>query len=733
MKDPDVANFLEKNPDFVPNMIFALEHNTGIGEIPKGKKKAVAPAIFTMTNVPTKKLNLSDYGIDLKALLAKYNLATIKLAPSLLLDGIDTIPVVAFHLTSGNDKKEVREKEIKLMQEVMQAILKKHEYLYAGGDGQINFVKISKDKKSVAESKEHKGYMEASPDVKDVFGKIEGVTIEKVTASDIAKIKERCFRRGKNPNEPGHGIQGIEFQSNQADKKKPDVGRKLLGMTVKKFHEGDRPNSAAFDEMPLVPIDNVDHLASSKYVSDHGVVSEESENPEEITRLWLGGVSQEGPKAFANPKTIFRYPEAFITDENGNEMVRPEVFLDMIKYGNKFASLLVSNLARVNLAIPDEKPVVDTKAISEPKTGLEYMEAFYNALSAVGIDPFKSVNEIMAQFNPDQIEKLNASLHKMGVASVENTEDMGQMREMFNSPNKYKLYLALRNADIGIDPFKTEQEMMSTFDFKDEDKLENFGTAINKFLQVQAIEPEDKEAVFTTDLRNAFKKSNVDLYKSKEFNENYFKWAAPEHVKTGGKDKEHGFVRYDGTVPDSVYESIADKALAYANKPSSGGSGRSPLNQWAQWYGCEIGGGFGLVAGKMLTADEMRVELCTEAAEMFTRANYNRKKIEVNITETSTDGLGENPKETAGNLYTDTAMDYGQFIQYCQTRSIELINQARQAKHMTVAYMASVSQNRHTTFGTTWASLVREKEAIKNQAKSFSADTYERHRSRMGF
>jgi len=719
VQDPDVKAFLQENPNFMPGMIFALEHNTGIGEIPKGKKKATAPAILTMTNIPTRKLNLSDYGIDLNALLTKYNLVTIKLGTSLLLDGMDNIPVVAFHLTSGNDKQDIREKEIQLMQEIMQAILKKHEFLYAGGDGQINFVKISKDKKSVAESKEHKGFMEVSPDVRAVFGKMEGIAVVNPTASEIAKIKERCFRID-------HNVQGIDFQSNQWDKKKPDVGRKLLGLTAKKIHEGDQPdNRAAFDAMPLVPVDNVDHLATSRYVSDHGLVIEEPENPEEITRLWLGGTSQEGPKAFADPKTIFRYPEAFITDQNGNEMVRPEVFLDMINYGNKFGSLLVSNLARVKLVSPGETPVVDKKAIPDPKTALEYMDAFYNVLSGVGIDPFVSADQIMASLNPDHLEQLNASLKKMGIGSV---EDVTQLRDLFNSPNRNKLYLAIRDANIGIDPFKSEQEMMSTFNFKDEDKLENLATGINKLLQVQAIESEEKEATFTSDLRNAFKKSNVDLYKSKEFNENYFKWAAPEHIKGNAKDKkEHGFVPYNDNVPDSVYEAIADNAVAYANKPSSGGSGRSPLNQWSQWYGAEIGGGFGLVAGKVLTADEMRVELCTEAAEMFTRAHYNRKKIEVNITETSTDGLGENPKESAGKLYTDTAMDYGQFIQYAQTRSLELTNQKQ------IAQSATVSQSSHTTFGTTWQKQKAQADKINQQANVFSAATYESHRNRMGF
>lgn len=651
LDDADVAAYLEQNPYFLPAAIYAIEHNRGIGRIIKGKQ--TNPGMITVTNIPTRELNLADYGIDLDQLIEKHTLPTIKIGLELMLAGFssaDDIPVLNLHLTSGSsaEKEKARESEHDAIMEITDALFEKHETIYTGGDGQENLVKLTKRNDGPLPDENDPAFMALSDNVKKVIARYNGrLSFEILEFPDGAKFKERNLR------DENHVPFGDSPFVSQKDKFMPDAGIKMYaGLAVK----GGNTRNEDLLKTPLMT--KLEHLATSSTVSDHKEASF-VDKKKKIKATFSGGVSQEGPKKFNDPKEILD-KSALILDENGNVIgVKQEALMACVEFMEKLNALVISNCARVALTQPDEKPVVDTIAIKEPKTSLGYMETFYKDLLAAGIDPFKAADALVSQFdfsNSDNIATLASALHKMGLNTPVSTPE--EMTAVFNSANKYKLCLALR--DTGIDPFKSEKDMMASFNRRNDDTLTARAKAINKLLQVQAIEPsEEKQAAFTSDLRAAFKKSIIELLKSDEFADGYHAYASETHKKTHGHTPRE-------TTKDEEFAEKAEAFLAHANMPSDGGSGRSPWNRLSQkMIDMEFSGGFIFVAGKIPTADEMRVELLLENCIRCSEDHFEQPWFRTNVTETSTKGLGkqaEKPGRSAPQLYATTIMEYERFV-----------------------------------------------------------------------
>ncbi len=730
IKDADVAAYLESLPDFTPGSVFAVEHSEGIGQVVKGKQ--TAPNILTLSNVPVKKIDLSEYGLNLDDLLKEFGLTTIKMSVDHVMSGIgvtDDAPVIGYHLTSGGEKEkqETRQKEIKLIQKVMIAVDKKHGHFYSGGDSNDNLIKISLSGKT-PEIKD--GHMVMNESIREVLDGLNGVTLELLNYSNV-KIKERGPRINRQLLGPGSS-------TNQQDKYKSDAASKFRAEKGTVRREGDKRNSELLAHYPLPREGTEEYLATSDSVSDHRPSLIEDVK-KEIAVAFRGGQLQEGPKAFTDPKKLFKYPEAFKKDENGNEIIKEEVIKADVEAIKKFYALLVSNCARTPLENPLEIPKVDPNAIKEPLTALGYLDNFYQSLSKIGIDPFVSDDEMVAQFNFDDVEqvnRLNVSLKKIGMPPIRTAEELkaaliakeqaGGAPEDKQKDHQRASFVRLALRDAGINPFKSEEKMMSTFRYTDENQLDKLAEAVNKFLRVQAIEPEEKEAAFTTELRKSFKKSMIELFKSDEFEEGYHQWANPEHVK------EYGHIRR-GSVPNenAALEALADSILEYANAPSDSGS-RSPLNRWFQKaLRREISGGYVIVAGKMPTVQDMRRELCIENGLYYAIERARRKTFVLKITETSTKGLGINSKEPlVGKLYAETAEDFLWFIKNRQTALLQMTAQAEQNANATLSGKAKASANPYSSFSKTLQQSREQAQAVRERDV---ATRYQQVRGRMGY
>ncbi len=715
LEHADVQAYLQDNPEFEPGQIFALEHSNGIGKIVKGKQSK--PDILTLSNFPLMKIDLSLYGLNLGQLLQKYDLPTIKLAYVFVLDGIDISsdsPVISFHLSSGGnaEKEETQAKERALIQEIAIAIHKKHPVVYIGGDGQVNFIKISKDGRKPAVKN---GHMEMNENMRKILDGFDGVRLESVKFSEV-KFKERHYREN-------HNILGPSTVSSQTDKYKPDSSSKFVsGVATPLLQQAEnKPNSHLLDNYPLPLEGTEDYLATSENVNDHrSVVHEDGRR---VTRGFSAGQLQEGPKAFKNAKAMYQ-PHAQVLDSNGNLIdITREALVAGVEFEKKMYSLTVSNCVRAYLYNPVEVPFV-----GKPETSLEHLETFYKSITDLGIDPFKSPAEIIAAFdftNPDQVARLATALKGMGMDPISNLEEL---KAIFSSPDKAKvrrLCLVLR--ETGIDPFKTEKEMMSDFDFTDEDKLTKLGDAINLILRVQAVEhSEEKQAAFNSfnsEIRKAFKQSIVQLLKSDEFDHGYHDNASQAHAD------EHGHKRR-GTVPDEYFEKLADIIIDYCNTPSD----NLNLSPWPRFFqkavDMELSGGFYKVARRIPTTEEMRLELCITNAVLFAETRVRNGIFILNITETSTKGLGvESKEQLAGNLYSDTGVAFERFFKDCQTT---LLNQKKRRAEPD-ADASSQSKRTVPYAGNPYSSFPESRKLARElpPARDVSA-AYLRERQRMG-
>lgn len=483
LEDKHVKAFLKNShSEFKPiNKIYSLEHTTGIGE-PDKKGKQTTPEILTISTAELTEIKLAEYGIDINELLKKHELATIRLALTFVTDSNnpeEKQPVLAMHLSSGNDdaKKATRKAEEALIEEIQLALLKKHKVIYTGGDGQVNRVKINKDGKPTIKN----GRMVENDELRAVLASIKEVTYTDLEFTDV-KLKMRGINIGVIPE-----FKGLSTVSNQQEKTEPDAGSKFKAGTVRAYQAGDLPNSKLLDEQILPPEGSEDVLATSKQLADHVPITAHSQE-EKLARIYAGGLSQEGFKAFQDPHDFYN-SSAFTRDKQGNEVVSDETLMASVTFTGKFYSLLISNCLRVKVRNIQEKPIVDSMAIKPDKqmTSFGYMQEFYASLVQLKIDPFKSADEIVNSIDftdENLMRSLSAQLKLMGLDEITSREEL---HSALQDKNKSTTVCMVLNA-IGLDPFKSEEEILSAYQSLDRSGANKFVVAMNKLLQVQAID-----------------------------------------------------------------------------------------------------------------------------------------------------------------------------------------------------------------------------------------------------
>lgn len=737
LADPNVKAYLREKPEFKfepVDSIHFIEHNKGIGQ-PDKKGKQTTPGILTLSNAEIEEIDLSEYGTSLDALIMKHGLPAIKLAMTFVLNSTKTekTPVLAYHLISGTEQEKIDKRTIEtaLIKEIELALLKKHPFVYDGGDGQVNWVKISKQQ---GKPEVKKGRMVRNEEVATVLDQMESVTVTSLELPAV-KVKQRHVRIDSK-------FKGLSTASNQQEKTTPDADAKIQSKTVRSHQVGDLPNRMILNHKTLPPEGSEEYLATGDKVSDHEPVVHKDKG-EEITRIFSGGLSQEHPKTFQNPRD-FLNDNAFVKDNQGNEVISDEYFLADIKFTGKLYALLISNCARAKIINPTEKPIVDSKAIrpENQKTSLGYMEDFYNSLATINIDPFKSYAEIAERihFNDEnQIANLTTELNKMGMRPVTSSAEMQTIFESKDKTNARRLCIALNN--IGIDPFKTEQDIMSTYDSENDYEAKKLVETVNKLLQVQAVDDldaiqeekkQETHTLFTHELRKAFKSSFVELQDSDEFDKGYYPYAHENHVK------EHGYVRKLDMVPDELrqdieaaekatFEEIADSILEYANAKSDTGN-RSPINRLFQKaFNREVAGGFVKVANKTPNSEEVTLAVCIENAILFFKTHASGKEIIIqNITETSTKGLGKQAKNgQIGELYADTIKTVEAFYSECRRNELSQQNQHEQTQGQ-APLLIYTGGNRYGSFTTPPASPLQSPVAVATVASEEEGVVQER-------
>lgn len=716
--NPEVKAYLAYNPELkfeASENIYSIEHDKGIGELDK-KGNKITPQMLTLSNRKIEEINWADYGVDIEALLKKYELGTIRLGGILQSDSKNTTqrPVLSYHLSSGPEKKDTRRREHLLIEDIELALLKKHPFVYTGGDGQVNKIIIGQDGKIATKN----GRMIANKEMEEV---LDGITRVKITEHHVSDptVKQR------HAEVDGVFI-GLTTVSNQQNKTEGDGNAKMSSETVAAIDSANvSPNSKILDNQILPPEGSEGNYATGNRSSDHNpVVVINKMDGETWARIFSGGILQEGFKKFLDPHS-FLNDKAFVKGKVSNEYLRADA-----RFTAKFYALLVSNLVRAKIQNPKEKPRVDDKAIktANQKTSLGYMEEFFNSLAEININPLKSSDEILARINfedKEQMSALDTALENIGMKPIESSAHMREILEDAYQDDARRLCIALNN--MGIDAFKSAEDILSTYASTNRTDAKKLAEAVNKILQVQAVDDlntaqEEKKgeahAAFTHELRQAFRNSVIELQDSDEFDTCFFPYANEDYLKA------HGYVRKLDMVPEELCGDIekiqtetfaknADKFLEFANGKSPTGS-RSPLQQLFQtMFGRELAGGFVIVAGKTPTSEEVVLAVIIENSLEFFRVHANGNSIVINpvdvghvdtvtleITETTTKGLADQAKNgTVGELYAKMIKGIEKF--YGESRKNELDLQSKQeqtAEKPVTIRVYSGGGNRYASF-----------------------------------
>ncbi|GEM_PF-4485969 len=709
LADPQVRAFLRQRPEakFVPaDVIHTLEHNDGIGEVDK-KGKQTAPAILTVSNAPIEKIILANYGINLDQLLAANKLSTIKIGLTFVPNPEDSTgktPVFAYHLTSGpeKEKRDTRDRENNLIAQIQVELLKKHEFIYSGGDSQVNHV-VLKDGKPQVEN----GRMVLNKEIKEVLNKITLVTVARWKPSK-PKIKKRGARDEQDKS------LGLSTVSNQQEKG-ADASAKIEAKTIVARKADDLPNGAVVNSQPLPVEGSEKNLATGKKVSDHHPVADHKEG-EKIIRIFSGGLLQEGPKEFQDPHAFYNQ-NAFVKDNEGNDVVSYKTLRDSTQLVAKFYALLVSNCLKTKLFNPEEKPRLALKEYDTQKTSLSYMEDFYNLLAKINIDPLKSSEDLLKSVdfnNADQMMRLNNELSKFGERFTESKKDVR------------KFCMALNNT--GIDPFKTEEEIMSTYDARNEDHQKILVEATNKILQVQALDDLDpiKEeksenqqvphADLAHQLRAAFKNTVIELQKSDEFEKYYFYYATDSHVQLHGYshrveiDADPDLIPYElaqdiQELNHEKFNKVADSIVGEANARTPNG-GRSPINKFFQTaFNMELAGGFVKVANKTPNSREVTLSVCIENALLFVSTDVSGDEGHI-LIHNITEAMESKAKPgVTGKLYAQVITQSEAFYAECRNHVLSQDNQYEQTQgQVTMRVYSGGERNRYASFSTPPAS-----------------------------
>lgn len=734
LEDPQVRAFLAQRPEakFVPaSVIHTLEHNDGIGE-PDKKGKKTAPAILTLSNAPIEKIILANYGINLDQLLAENNLSTIKIGLTFVPNPEDSTgktPVFAYHLTSGpeKEKQDTRERENNLIAQIQVEFLKKHAFIYSGGDGQVNHV-VLKDGKPQVEN----GRMVLNKEIEKVLNKITLVTVERWKSSK-PKIKKRGARDEQDKS------LGLSTVSNQQEKG-ADASAKIEAKTIVARKVDNLPNGAVVNSQPLPVEGSEKNLATGKKVSDHHPVVDHKKG-EKIIRIFSGGLLQEGPKEFQDPHAFYNQ-NAFAKDNEGNDVVSYQTLRDSAKLVAKFYALLVSNCLKTKLFNPEEKPRLALKEYDTQKTSLGYMEDFYNLLAKINIDPLKSSEDLVKSVdfnNVDQMKRLNGELSKFGL-SVISSQEMVEYLESKRVARKFAV--ALNN--IGIDPFKTEEEIMSTYEARNEDHQKILVEATNKILQVQALDDLDStkeeksenqqvpHADLAHQLRAAFKNTVIELQKSDEFEECYFYYATDSHVQQHGYshkleiDADPDLISYELAqdilelnLNHEKFSKVADFIVGEANARTPNG-GRSPINKFFQTaFNMELAGGFVKVANKTPNSREVTLSVCIENALLFVNTDVSVDEGHI-IIHNITEAMESKAKPgVTGKLYAQVITQSEAFYAECRNHVLSQQNDNVQQ----VTFYFGGKGNQHTSFAKSTSapsSTTSSVEQAPEQGQSFT-------------
>lgn len=709
LQDPDVKAYLRNKPEFKFEPLGKInfhEFKQGIGK-PNKKGELTTPDILIMSTDEIEEIKLADHDINLDTLLANRGLEAIRYAGALLKDpqNPDLVqPLIVDHLSSGSDdaKKETRKNEIKVIEDIELALLKKYPQVYTDGDDQVNQVEISSD----GEIKVADDTMVLNPELPEILAARQRDTVAELAMSKPKEKQRHAGLKGK--------FLGLSTESNQ-DKTVKDAGGKLQAKTIKAYNpEIDMPNSKVKQTLPSAGTQLI--YATGTKSSDHEpVIVRKVNQGKKEARIVSGGIIQTGFKKFQALRESFN-ERAIVKNEQGNEVLSEEAYLADVKLVGKLFSLLTSNLVRAKIINPSETPSVDSIAIKEKdqKTSLGYMEEFYNSLAKINIDPIKSPKEIIASIDFNDvglISRLAIELNKMGMQPIKSPEDMVEIFKAKDKTQARKLCFALNN--MGIDPFKSEQDMMATFNSCDRVAAKKLSEAINKILQVQAVDnleaQEEKKqeapASFTQELRDAFRNALIQEQESEEFNEGYFPYTSEEHKKAHGylEKTDLEFAPEELSAPirareQATFAANAEKFLAEANKKSPTQS-RSPVQQMMQaMFNRERAGGYGVVANETPSSEKVILNVCVENALLYFGEHVNgASKITHSITETSTKGLGAQAKNgEVGALYTGVIMDMDRFYDACRRQSLQQKLAEENTRTSGNLYRMSASSSRPT-------------------------------------
>ncbi len=594
--DLDVQAYAAKNKKFVPAVPHVMEFDESAG-------KKDASAITTMSlGVKTEKIDFSkEFGVDINALRKKHNLDVMKHAPCWVIDGKIKTPMLSGHFTSGG-KDDVTAGEQKFIQELT-TILFAHGYkkVIIGGDIQVNATEL--DGKLPKEDKD--GRMVASEASKKWLRRFEQIAITQENSPETTTFR----RRGYVTPYP----KDVEVKPEDA------LWGQFRGFNFALLNQIEKTGLGEF-------------TAKTRLMIAEPLPETKSNEPIDNSKILEAHVfpSKDAVNNLATGKTISDHTSTAAT-------------VDGIRY-------------RVTGGASQKRPK-EFKADEE-----SYLEHAFETVLVDG-KPVKRIKESVREQEVAYSEKLIhiiipklAKLKPATPSAIPNVDTVA-IKEPQTS-NEYLEAYRKSLRDLGIDP--DSDNMMATFDFKDDAKCRKLGVALNKFLQVQAID-QGVEDLFP-ELSKAYFDSIKEWVGSKEYQEGFVGNVKPEKAKYTSSDED------------------IKKLQQHSNAKSVGGSGRSPVNRLIQEaVGLEPRGGYYVIAGKEnIDSQTAIVTQCYEkCAEMAQDYIDGHEKIVETITENSSTELGK-PKDSGvvTELYAITLTSFLRGFEKLQEAVLYRLQQA---------------------------------------------------------
>lgn len=407
---PAMRAYLLKNQDLNPGRL-KLVHSSHDKSLNPNPAKKTPPGILTLTNCnDIREIHLSNY-IDIPALFAKYGQGKIKLEAMkltghwMLDDQGNPAPVLVFHASSGEDKKELRELERAFLQDVIEQLFNHPNFARAPRirvltDSQENAFQLTIDKKKL---KAEKGRLVLDNIVGSVFDEYKRLKVSTFELAKFVTKKARgLFRHGK--------FMGLNMSSCQQREKDGEIvfDGKIWELEFERRQPGDNtPNSAVLIgyKTPLKSA-VVDFTTEDSDNNDHSRVVKKNQG---ITIIGTGNMSVKPPKDFKNPTTVYKL-DALDFFPDGSVALKDEVELNQIASTKDFYCITTQKCATIVLPADASQETsqamanlhaVIRKALSLPAdrdirtlTQAE-MVRFDNTDSDVGIELNNALNELL--------------------------------------------------------------------------------------------------------------------------------------------------------------------------------------------------------------------------------------------------------------------------------------------------------------------------------------------------